>query len=185
MKRRPKVLEGLEKLADPFLVFGIFALFLIPILTVLNLTPIKIARNDNNVLGVSEAQMVEIVDNNRRGDGISVVSMKTPDDHTSKLRIEHLTHSSGNYENLVFTATNKSDAKRALKITSSHEITDPGTEVSLRVGNKNYVLMNEDGSIYPVSIYINPEEILDVKLSIYSPVDVNFTSYMNLDIFVE
>jgi hypothetical protein len=149
MKKRSEFLNVLEKIADPFLILGVFLLFVVPALTVFNLTPIKLNRKDDNVLGVTESTLVEITESTTANDGVDVVNFNQTDDNTSKLRIQHLTHSAGEYQNLVFTAHNPTENERSLKVTSSHEITDPGTQVSLLTDDHEYILLKDDGTIFP------------------------------------
>jgi hypothetical protein len=185
MKKRPEILNVLEKIADPFLILGVFLLFVIPALTVMNLTPIKIDKKDDNVLGVAESTVVNLTENSIEEDGINVVSFNQTDDKITKIKVQHLTHSAGQYENLIFTAQNDTEEEKSMKVTSSHEITDLGTQVSLLTDDHEYILLKDDGTIYPASIPIEPDQTLEVHLSIYSPLDVNFTSYINLDVFTE
>ena len=186
MKGRSKISSFIEKFVDPFLVLGIFTLFLIPAITVFNLTPIQFSKpNDDSILGVEESTLITFTENTETNDGISVSEFEQTDDNNYKLKISHLTHTIGNYKNLIFTAENPTEDEKNLRITSSHEITDPGIKVSLLKGDSSYVLLKEDSTVYPVSLYIKPEEKIEVSLSIESPIDVNFTSYIDLNIFVD
>jgi len=186
MTKRPKSSSWFEKFADPFLVFAIFALFIIPAITVFNLTPIQFSKpKDDSVLGIAETDIVTITENSEENDGISVISLDQPNDRSYQFEIKHLTHTAGKYENLIFTAENHTDEKRSIKVTSKLEITDPGSKVSLKAGGMNYVLLKEDGTLYPATIYLDPNEKLEVSLIIESPVDINFISYINLDVYTE
>ncbi|MFH1547486.1 MAG: hypothetical protein ABIC57_03295 [bacterium] len=186
MKERPKISSFVEKFADPFLILGIFALFLIPAITVFNLTPIQFSRNnDDSILGVAETELIKFTENIKSEDGIYVSEFVQTDNKGYKLTITHSTHSLGNYKNLIFTAENPTDKEKILKITSQHEVTDPETEVSIVTGNDNYVLLRKDGSLFPVSIYLKPEEKIEAVLNIESPSDVNFSSTLILNIYVD
>jgi hypothetical protein len=186
MKGRPKISSFIGKLVDPFIVLGIFALFLIPAVTVFNLTPVQFNKSeDDSILGVEESTLITFIENTDVEDGISVSEFEQTDDNNYRLKISHLTHTIGNYRNLIFTAENPTEDEKNLRITSSHEITDPGIKVSLLENDTSYILLKEDGTLYPVSIYIKPEEKVEISLSIESPIDVNFTSYIDLNIFVD
>ena len=102
--------NALGKYLDPFLVLGIFILFAIPVVTLLNLTPgYKPPTHNDNVLGLADESTVTITANTVASDGLAVEKFNQTTETSYTFQVQMLPREAGTYENTLFTATNGTD----------------------------------------------------------------------------
>lgn len=171
---------------DPFLVIGIFILFLIPVITILNLTPRTYTIPENeNVLGTTDATAIRILTNTTPAEGISIDKVSQTSDTSYTLYISHEPHRQGTYDNTIFTAVNNTDSEKRIHVTSTFEGVSPGTIVSIRIEDVRYIVLDSDGTLYPPTITITPDSSVEAGIEINSPDQVNFKTGFSVDLTIE
>lgn len=180
------IMNALGKYLDPFLVLGLFILFSIPVVTLLNLTPTYQPRQYNdNVLGLADKSTVAITANTVAGDGIAVEKFNQTSRTSYSFQVQMLPHEEGTYKNTLFTATNGTDSEARLNITSNFESIAPNTKVSIVVDEVKFVVLDTDGTTYPPSLYVMPGDTIIASIEIENSSAVNFASGFSLDLTIE
>lgn len=185
MNKLQKFTDKFGIFLDPFIILGILSLFLIPTLTVLNLTPDTMPESQKQtVLGTTDTSTVFITPNVEKSDGIWMDGVSQIDDETYTFTFSHSAHKKGQYVNLIFTAENPTEDEKKLHIISGFEGVAMGTKVSVMVNDVKFVVLGPDGKTYPPTIYIQPDEKIQAYLVIENDQDVNFDSGFSLDLHV-
>lgn len=185
-----KILKRLDtkfgKFLDPLLVLAIIALFVIPAITLTNLTPgYRPPPEEPNVLGVTEGTTMSIRPHTEPYDGISLSKFTQTSASSHTLYLSQIPHKEGIHTNKLFSAINGTEKEKMIHVTSAIERVAPGTKLSLVVRKTKFVILDEAGITYPPTLYVAPGQIMDVSLEIKSPVDVNFTTGFSLDLTIE
>lgn len=184
-----KHLKGLNskfgKFLDPFLILGIFILFLIPVITVINLTPSqKDIQKTESVLGSTDPEHVSVVANTTSADGITVDKVTQNSEKSYTLYVLNDAHPPGTYKNALFTATNGTLDEKKINVASNFESVPAGTVVSLLVDEVRFIILNEDGTIYPPTLYLTADSTLSAEVEIQSPSAVNYASGFSITLTV-
>ena len=186
MNQPKKVIKKFGTFLDPFLIVGIFILFLIPVITVINLTPgQKIPEKTESVLGAADPTLVNLLANTNTAEGITVTKVTQNSDHSYTLYIEKEAHQKGVYQNKLFTASNGTPDEKRIHVTSNFEGIAPGTKVSVVVDGVRFIVLNSDGTTYPPTIYLTPGSAVSADIEIDSPTDVNFVSGFSFVLTIE
>lgn len=171
---------------DPFLVLGIFMSFLIPSLTLANLTPgYTDARENNNVLGTTTKDVFDLEPNLIYHQGISVDDFKHTTQTSYSFEVLMAAHTEGTFQNLLFTAHNTSEAEKSLNILSHFESIDQGTVISLIVNSTEFTILDKDGATFPVTLIVVPGGTSRVYVKIESSVNVNFANGFIMELTAE
>ncbi|MEA3357782.1 MAG: hypothetical protein U9Q67_05105 [Patescibacteria group bacterium] len=172
---------------DPFLILGIFVLFLVPVLTVLNLTPIykPPVVEEKDILGAADPEMFIVAANTEVQDGIytEMTSQNSPDSFMMHVNMEP--RSKGTYQNKLFNVYNPYDEQKTLNITSGFEDIPLGTKISIMVDGVKFVVLDTDGTTYPPTIYVAGGEALDTFIVVEVSEDLNFSSGFGVGVVVE
>ena len=181
MKKSQSVISKFGAALDPFLILGIFILFLIPVITVINLTPgEKTVRETESVLGSTDPERVSILANTAPAEGITVDKVTQNSEKTYTMYVLHDAHEAGTYTNALFTATNGTPDEKQINITSTFESVPADTTVSLMVEGVRFIILDEDGTTYPPTLYLTPDSATNADIEIQSENDVNFSSGFSL-----
>jgi len=187
MKKLARTVSRFSRFFDPFLVFGIFVLFAVPVITLLNLTPTYNSpqTHTENVLGTTDQNNVSVTTNPEAQAGISVEKMTQTGDNSYTIYVQTDPHQAGAYGNRLFTATNSTHEEKTLVVTSTFENISPDTKVSLLVDSVKFIVRDTDGTTYPPAIYLKPNSSVNVFVEIENASPVNFISGFSLDVTVE
>ena len=179
-------MNALGKYLDPFLVLGIFILFAIPVITLVNLTPgYRPQTQNDDVLGLTDQSMVTITANTVASDGIAVEKFNQTTETSYSFQVQLLPRESGTSQNTLFTATNGTNTEAQLNVTSNFESIAPGTKVSIVVDEVKFVVLDSDGTTYPPSIYVMPGDSLIASIEVETATPINFASGFSLDLTIE
>jgi hypothetical protein len=185
MKSVKRIFEKFGVALDPFIVLALFVIFLVPVITVLNLTPKYHKNTQPNVLGETDSQFVTIDANQTYAEGISVEKMTQEGDNHYTIYVKQDAHETGTYTNFLFTATNGTKEEATIVLSPVFEGAPDSTKYSVVLDEVKYVLRDENGDTYPPSIYLEPGKSVQLGLMIESPTNVNFTTRFAVEVGVE
>ncbi|MBN2100949.1 hypothetical protein JW710_03585 [Candidatus Dojkabacteria bacterium] len=186
IQKTAKILqEKFGKFLDPFVIFGIVSLFIIPVLVVLNLKPTYNDSPQNNVLGVSENTTVEIVPNTDKADGILIENVEQPDEENYIIIYDISPQTEGTFKNLSFTISNPSSKEHKIQVSPTFVDTPESSVISLMVDNVKFILHDSNGKTYPPTIYVEPGDEIPVYLVIENQEKVNFETNFSLEAIIE
>lgn len=178
--------KSLGKLLDPFALLGIISLFLVAILTVLNLSPVyKPQYPTKNVLGITETNTVQLEPNYLKKNGITLTKMTQNNDSSYTLYISMDIQTKGNYKNKLFLAQNGTESEKSLKISLGEGNIPTNTKIAVSIDNTDFILLDEDNKSYPSSIYIQPDESIAPSIKIETEADTNYLMEFNIEVSVE
>jgi hypothetical protein len=176
-----KFLKKVSKFLDPFLVLGIFTLFLIPVITVLNLTPIVVKPKQDNVLGAKDQTEAEIIVHSQDNENFRVIAQSNTEQSTS-LKVTAYPNLEGSYTTTILTINNYTEDEKNIGILPSFENSVNDSKISVVVDDVKFVLRDFDGTTYPPSLYIQPGETVDVKLEIENEIDINHSQEFTITV---
>jgi hypothetical protein len=181
-----RLLKRFGAFFDPFLVLGIFVLFLIPIITIENLSPSFIKQGHQpDVLGVTSNKAFVIDPNLAYENGITVAEFQQTTDSSYSFQVQLSAHTAGSFQNMMFSAQNTSEVEKKINITPNFESIAEGTEISVVVDSVKFVILDTDGTIYPPTIYVLPGDSLNAYVRIESETAVNYAGGFSIDLSVE
>jgi len=181
-----RLLKKFGEFLDPFLVLGIFVLFLIPALTLMNLTPGYLKpENQPNVLGATTGSEIVIDPGMVYQEGISVINFSQTTNSSYTFTVNMTAHTEGSYQNLLFTAHNSSEVQKKINLLANFESVAPGTKVSIVVDTVKFVILDQDGTTYPPTLYVLPGDSLKAYIRVESETNVNYDSAFGVELSVE
>ncbi len=165
-------------LLDPFVILAIFVVFLVPVITVLNLTPQNKVQTQENpqVLGATNQTKVTIEPNLKYGDGITVDKVTPNGDSSFVLYVNQVPHKSGKYTNELFVASNPTDSEKTVRIDGVFNGVADDTKVSVILDGVKHVILGEDGVSYPTALYLEPGQNVKISVVIENTENVNFST---------
>lgn len=185
-KQLNRSLSQLSKFLDPFLVLGIFVLFAIPVITVMNLTPGKRPTQEQSyVLGTTDQSTVSFTANSTAANGIAIEKFTRTTDDSYTMQVQLLPHLAGTYRNTLFTAINGKKEEKKIQVSANFESVAPNTKISIVVDDVKFVILDEDGTMYPPTLYIMPQDTMLASIEVESSEQVNFVTGFSLDLSVE
>lgn len=171
---------------DPFLVIGIFILFLIPTLTVINLTPQYLSQpQKKEVLGVNQDSELRIIPNNTINDGIKIQDYEPNTNGIYQFNMSHPSHTAGKYTNKLFSCQNSSKRERPLTFSISAEELPQQTRIAIRYNDTNYILLHNDGNMYTPTLKVPATSNAHFFLTIDSENDTYFESSFSIYVSAE
>ncbi len=180
-----KLKKTIVKFLDPFLVLAILVVFAVPAITVLNLTPAwKEDNSTNAVLGTTDQTNLMLSPYQTMDQGLQVIEVNQTTDTSYSFTIENIPHEKGKYTNKIFDIFNPTDFQKQMAIEPTFKDVPDGTKVSVKIDDTKHVIL-EEGTSYPVGIFLQGKEEFPVYVVVESDNDVNFLSNFILDINLE
>lgn len=185
--QKEKLKKTILKFLDPFLVMAILVVFAVPAITVLNLTPAwkDTDRRPDSVLGTTDLTHLTLLPYQKQEQGLQVIEVNQKSETSYDFTIENIPHRKGKYTNQIFHIANSTIERKQLGIEPAFRDVPKGTEISLKLDDTQYVILDEEGNSYPAGIYLQSGEEFPVYMVVNSTTDVNFTSTILLDINME
>ncbi len=184
--KQSRLLSRYGAFLDPFLVFGIFILFVIPVITVLNLTPsYRKEIQPADVLGSTSSEELVIEPNIVYQEGISVRDFRQTTPTSYAFEVQMKAHTKGEFQNLLFTAKNDTDTEKRINIASNFESTAPGTKISIIVDTVKFVILDTDSTIYPPTLYVLPGDTIRAYVKVESESNVNYDGGFGVELTIE
>ena len=172
------------QILEPFALGVLALLFIIPIITVMNLTPLTKQLKKLDVLGVTTQDGVKV----------TLVGGKHEvftSENLSKIDEEHYTYSailnkraSDNYSKPIIELENKNDVE--IKLTFlGQTLSNTKSNIFLLVNEKSYRLQDSKGNTYTQEITLQPFEKLTIFLAIENLSGVQFSEEYDMDIKIQ
>jgi len=176
----------LPQIFEPLAIVVILGLFLIPVLTVLNLSPITRENKQANVLGATSSPNSITIDMlNKESEIFGVESLRKQRDGEYVYTTEVLPREGGKeYSRQVFKITNKSNTKQRL-IVDGYTDNTGFSNFSLKIDSVWYVLRDNSKEIYQREIVIEPNATKTLYLSTYSDNNTFFAELLTINIKVK
>lgn len=182
----PRLIKRFGPFLDPFLVLGIFVLFLVPILTISNLKPSYLKPdNRSNVLGATTNDALIVEPNLLDREGIFITNFHQTTASSYALEIQIAAHTEGEYQNALFTVHNTSEIEKQVNITPEFENIPQDTKISILVNSVKFIILDSDGTTYPPTLYIQPGDRVDAYVRIESDINVNYLSGFTVNLVVQ
>lgn len=166
-----------EKVLEPFAIIALVALFVLPALTVLNLTPMVSPVNDN-VLGATDREGVGValvggihttIDNESMEAGDSDIT------YTAKLRARD----QGIYSKPILELTNFNNERTDMQV-SAYLPNVSDTDIKVVFNNEEYRLIHIDGRRYTQTIPMDKDDKGILYLSLDTKQDIRFAEELEV-----
>ncbi len=174
------------KYLDILLSFVLVLIFTVPIMVILNLSPIVSAENStlpSNVLGVKTG-FVEVTEVKMVGGSHSYIqneNLYTYEDNKYLYSTRVLVRDKGVYSKPIFTISVPTDTKLLVKIWVADDLKST-TQIGILLDKTNYVLKEYSGMQYIREILLSDEGAYTFSLDLRNENNVNFPE--NIDIHV-
>ena len=169
------------KILEPFAIGLLALLFIIPTLTVLNLTPITKKLQELNVLGVNTEDEISISLVEGTHDIFTNERLQRIDAKNSTYSAKLNKRSADNYSKPILEIANNSTEIK--KVSFYGQTTTPtNSNIFLIINQKSYKIQNERGFTSPLEFEIFPGEKQIVFLSIESLTGVQFNEDFEMEI---
>lgn len=176
-----------EKLFDPFIIIGIFLLFVIPTLSVLNLKPGTYPKQrESNVLGLTDQDYVSVEKSVTLDENIVnefQIQRAEKDLYDSSFEISPTEE--GDYSTPIFKAINPSPDQKMIAVFPEFEVNNNNTKISLQLNDTKFVVKDFDGSTYIPSIYLPAQKETEILLVVEANKAVNFSQNVKMELKVE
>lgn len=167
------------KFLDPLALFLLLAVFILPALAVINLSPKSQART--NVLGTKSKQDISVVLVGGTHPTVVNEKLSFPSDDRSEYSSTISKHEAGTYSKPIVQITNSYNKSAKIDFYGQTENTT-NSEIFLIVNEKEYLLQEKNGNTYPISLEVSEQTKSVVYLKIVSDIPQLFSEKFNLTI---
>lgn len=175
----------LPKIFEPLTIVLILALFLIPTLTVLNLSPITQENKQSNVLGVTDSPNNISIELLNKDDNIFVgetLRREKDRDYVYTTEVQPR-EKEREYSKQAFRISNRSNGKQKV-VVSGYANSTSSSHFSLKVDGVWYVLRDDSKEMYEREIVLGPNSTKTVYISTYSEKSILFKEAFTVNISV-
>lgn len=175
----------LPQIFEPLAIVLILALFLIPTLTVLNLSPITQESKQSNVLGVTDSPNNISIELLNKDDKVFVgetLKREKEREYVYTTAIQPR-EKEREYSKQAFKIVNKSGSKQKL-VVSGYTDSMSSSHFSLKIDGEWYVLRDDSKEMYKREIVLEPNATKTVYISTYSEKNILFKEVFTVNISV-
>lgn len=178
-KRELKRLNNkIGKYLDPLALFLLFAVFILPALAVLNLSPQS--KSNLNVLGTTSKEEVSFVLVGGVHDIFKEERIQFPNDKYTKYESTIIKHYEGEYSKPILQV--KNTFGNDIKVTVSGGTQNPiNAELSLIYDGNEYLLQNQAGDIKDIELNIKESSKSIIYLKLVSPISLKFNEKVEIN----
>lgn len=167
------------KYLDPLALFLLFAVFILPALAVINLSPR--AKSVNNVLGAASKQELSVVLVGGTHDYLNSEKLSFPNEKMTTYQAAILKHEKGEYSKPILQVKNTFNAPTNIEISGGTQ-TPTGSPISLIFDNTEYTLQDESGSPQTINIKVKEQSTNIMYLRFDSKTSIGFDENFELNI---
>lgn len=178
-----KFKKTIGQIMEPFAIGLLALLFIIPTLTVVNLTPVTKKLEDLNVLGATSQSSLSFTLIEGTHDIFKAEKLAKLEDDTYIYNTELSKRSADNYSKPIIEIANNSTDIQKIQYYGQTKV-PTNTNLYLIINEQSYRIQDEKGLTYPQDIEIYPGEKQVVFLSIESLSGVQFNEEFNMEIKV-
>ena len=171
------------KVLEPFAIGLLALLFIIPTLTVINLTPITQKLQELNVLGANTQDGVSLTLVEGTHDIFTNERLQRVDAENSTYSAKLNKRTADNYSKPILEIANNSTEIKTVRF-YGQTITPTNSNIFLIINQKSYKIQNERGFTSPLEFEIFPGEKQIIFLSIESLTGVQFSEDFEMEIKV-
>ena len=166
------------------LALGLLALvFILPIITVMNLTPLTKELKKLDVLGVTTQDEVSLTLIEGKHEIFTSESLNKLEDLNFTYSVTLNKRASDNYSKPILDVENKSDVNKTISF-FGQTLSNTRSNIFLKIDEKSYRIQDSKGQTYTQEITILPNEKIVVFLAIENLSGVQFSEIFDMDISV-
>lgn len=179
--KKPNLKNITEQILEPFALGVLALIFILPIITVMNLTPLTQKLSDLNVLGVNTGENISIDLVGGKHEIFSSEDIqKIEDDHYQYTTIINK-RESDIYSKPILIIRNRNTIPQTISLSGSTE-TNTKSEISVKLDKDEYILQDYTGQTTTQDIHLLPSEEIPVFLSVENISRVQFSETFTLQI---
>ena len=182
-ERSQKVKHFFSIIVEPFALGVLALLFIIPTITVMNLSPITKKLEKLNVLGVNTSSSVSVTLVGGKHDVFSEEDLVKVSDTEYNYSARLSKRAADSYSKPILEIENKTSEVQEISFLGQ-TATSTQSNISLLVNEKPYKLEDDKGLTYPHSIFLAPTEKVVVFLSLESLTGIQFSENFDLQVKV-
>ncbi len=182
-ERKQKVKNFFSVIVEPFALGVLALLFIIPTITVMNLSPITKKLEKLNVLGVNTASSVSVTLVGGKHEVFSEEDLVKVSDTEYNYSVRLSKRAADSYSKPILEIENKTAEVQEISFLGQ-TATSTQSNISLLVDDKTYKLEDDKGFTYPHSIFLAPSEKAVVFLSLESLTGIQFSENFDLQVKV-
>ena len=173
----------LPQVFEPLAIVVILGLFLIPTLTVINLSPITQENKQRDVLGATSSPNSVVIEMlNKESEIFSAETLRKESEGTYIYTATAESREGGKeYSKQVFKITNKSNGQQRLVVDGYTDSTS-SSNFSLKIDGVWYVLRDDSKEMYKREIILEPNATKTVYISTYSDSNILFKEVFTVNI---
>lgn len=178
-----KIKKIFTQILEP-LALGLLALvFIIPIITVMNLTPLTKQLQKLDILGVTSQDEVLVTLVEGKHEIFSSETLNKIEDQTFNYSVTLNKRSSDNYSKPILEIENRSDSDKIITLWGQ-TLTNTNSSIFIKIDEKSYKVQDSKGNIYTQEIQISPSEKTILFLVIENLSGVQFSEIFDMDITI-
>jgi len=181
----PNKKENIKKIfgqiLEPFALGVLALLFIIPVITVMNLTPLTQQLKKLDVLGVTTEDSVKLTLVEGKHEIFTSETLNKIDEDNYTYSVILNKRASDNYSKPIIEIENKSSEEKLLTF-FGQTVTNTRSNISLILNEKSYRIQNSKGETYKPEIVIAPEQKIILFLSIENLSGIQFSEEYDMDI---
>lgn len=182
-ERTQKVKNFFSVIVEPFALGLLALLFIIPTITVMNLSPITKKLEQLNVLGVNTASSVSVTLVGGKHEVFSEEDLVKASDTEYSYSVRLSKRAADSYSKPILEIENKTSEVQEISFLGQTK-TSTQSNISLLIDQKPYKLEDDKGFTYPHSIFLAPTEKVVVFLSLESLTGIQFSENFDLQVKV-
>lgn len=182
-ERTQKVKNFFSVIVEPFALGLLALLFIIPTITVMNLTPITKKLEQLNVLGVNTSSSISITLVGGKHDVFTEEDLVKVSDTEYNYSVKLNKRAADSYSKPILELENKTSEVQEIAFLGQTQ-TSTQSNISLLIDQKTYKLEDDKGFTYPHNIFLAPTEKVVVFLSVENLTGIQFSEIFDLQVKV-
>jgi len=182
-ERAKKIKNFFSVVVEPFALGLLALLFIIPTITVMNLTPITKKIEKLNVLGVSTSSSLSVTLVGGKHDVFTEEDLIKVSDTEYNYSVKLNKRVADNYSKPILELENKTSEVQEISFLGQ-TATSTRSNINLLIDNKTYKLEDDKGFTYPHEIFLAPSEKMIVFLSVENLTGIQFSETFDMQIKV-
>ncbi|HOV29664.1 MAG TPA: hypothetical protein PLD77_01140 [Candidatus Dojkabacteria bacterium] len=180
-----KTKKILSKLSEPLLIVVLILVFVIPVISVLNLTPTTGTIKKSDVLGTSTQSgcTIDLIGGQHKIFSSEKLT-QAEGINTFEYTLTIGKRAAGTYSKPILRIKNKTDQPKTITF-DGQTTTNTKSDIFLLSGNKSYILQNNLGVTHTEKIVFNPGEEKIIFLSVVNSSGVQFSENFKMTIQIE
>jgi len=175
----------LSKLAEPLLIVALITIFVLPILSVINLSPKTGEIKKSDILGASTQSgcTVDLIGGQHKIFSSEKLT-QTEGIGMFEYTVTIGKRSAGRYSKPILRIKNKTDQQKTI-IFDGQTAINTKSDIFLLSGNNSYILQNSTGITHTEKLTFNPNEEKIIFLAVENSANVQFSEIFKMTISIE